>query len=666
MTSAINKFWGGMQVDLDVDETQVAGLPRFQQAQFQQRRLRQYAIALGALAAIGLVLAFFVALFAPQSLWGALLVNQSAGLLVLIAGLQAAGWVTDWRARALNPVVALPVVADEEVPAPLGWYERLLDRISQRWVRMLAQIGAPTLWLAGWALLTLYSIAQVWNLSLAPATLGVAASVGASLSLLLAFGLLVLERQFAQQNAAEWPEANALAQLTRVAIIGLVLSALCLLFANQTSVWPVRLAVLIGVLPGLVAAELLLRAVLSLFSPPREQVEPTLLARSFIADLLRWPPQPLLALQHELHNRFGIDLRQIWAFTYMRRAFLPVLAVVAVVGWALTGIDEIPLQGRGIYERFGKPVQVFGPGLHAGLPWPLGRVLRVENGVVHELATSVSDGGGLPRTAEPAEGPPPAIANRLWDASHVNDKSQVIASSRADKQSFQIVNMDVRFVYRIGLSDQAALAATYNSADVPTLIRSTASRILVHDFASRTLDGLLGADRIGLGDEIGRAVQADLQKLDSGVEILATVVEAIHPPAGAANAYHAVQAAQIGAQALIARERGAAAQATNQAQLQASVARDQATATAREINATAQASDLRFSAERKAYASAGQAFVLEQYLSQLSQGLVNANLLILDHRLGGSSNAPTIDLRTFTLPADPASPRNPAQPGATH
>ena len=126
-----------MQVDLDVDATQVAGLPRFQQAQFQQRRLRQYAIALGALAAIGLVLAFFVALFAPQSLWGALLVNQSGGLLVLIGGLQAAGWVTEWRARAMHPALALPVIADEEVPAPVGWYERLLDRIGQRWVRML-------------------------------------------------------------------------------------------------------------------------------------------------------------------------------------------------------------------------------------------------------------------------------------------------------------------------------------------------------------------------------------------------------------------------------------------------------------------------------------------------------------------------------------------------
>ncbi|KAB0499403.1 protease modulator HflK [Pseudomonas lini] len=654
-----------MQVDLDGDGAQIAGLPRFQQAVIQGRRLRQFAIGLGALAGAGLVLAFFVGLFARQSLWPALLVNQSAGLLVMVAGLQSAWWVTQWRARAMNPVVLVPVAVAEEVVAAEGWYERLLDRISQRWLRLLGQIGAPTLWLAGWALLTMYCIEQVWNLTLPPAALGLSASVGATLSLLLAFGLLVLERQLAQENVAQWPEAGPLAQLTRVAIICLVLSALCLLFGSETSVWPVRLAVLIGLLPGLVAVELLLRAVLSLFSPRREQLEPALLARSFVADMLRWPPQPLLALQHELHNRFGIDLRQIWAFTYMRRAFLPVLAVVAIVGWSLTGIHEIALQGRGIYERFGKPVEVFGPGLHAGLPWPLGRVLSVENGVVHELATSVGE-TSAPVEAEPAEGPAPAIANRLWDASHVNDKSQVIASSRADKQSFQIVNMDVRFVYRIGLSDQAALAATYNSADVPTLIRSTASRILVHDFASRTLDGLLGEDRVGLAEEIGRAVQADLQKLDSGVEILATVVEAIHPPAGAANAYHGVQAAQIGAQALISRERGAAAEATNQAQLQASIAHDQATASAHEINSTAQAADLKFAAERKAYSSAGQAFVLEQYLSQLTQGLTNAKLLVLDHRLGGNSNAPTIDLRTFTLPADPAPPRNSAQPGAVH
>lgn len=641
-----------MQVDLEADGASVEGLPRFQQGLFHARRLRQAGISLTVLAVTGWVLALFVALFAPLSIWPVVLINCASALLVLVAGLQSAWWVADWRAQALEPTTAEPIASSE---APNGWSARLFERFGSG---LLAQVGTPVLWLCGWSLLALISVVEFWNLTLPAAQVGQSASIGAALALALAFGVLVFERRLAQETAAQWPEAAQLAQLCRVAIGCLVISAVCLLFASEASVWPLRLATLIGLLPALVALEFLLRAVLSLFSPRQPRLEPRLLAQSFIADLLRWPPRPLLALQHELHNRFGIDLRQIWAFTYMRRAFLPVLLVVLAIGWALTGVHEVPLQGRGIYERFGKPVEVFGPGLHAGLPWPLGRVLPVENGVVHELATSASD-AAAPALA-PAEGPPPLIANRLWDASHVNDKSQVIASRRGDTQGFQIVNMDVRFVYRIGLSDQAALAATYNSADVPTLIRSTASRILVHEFASRTLDELLGEQRTRLADEIGRAVQADLQRLNSGVEILATVVEAIHPPAGAANAYHAVQAAQIGAQALIARERGAASEQTNQAQLQASTARDQAQASAREVNAAAQAADLRFTAEQKAYATAGRAFVLEQYFSQLSQGLAHAKLLILDHRLG-ADGAPTIDLRSFTLPADPMAPRKVVQ-----
>lgn len=651
-----------MRVDLEAEGEGLEALPRFQQAGLHRRRSQRLGVVLAAMAGLGLVAAFFVDLFAPQSIWPAWLVNQAAALLVLVAGLQSAATVSTWRQRALAPAdLTLAPASEPEVIH--GAYERLLAWIGERGAHGLAQIGAPTLWLSGWALLILFSIRAIWNLALPAAALGLNASVAAVLGLLLAFALLVFERHLAQQAPEQWPEAAALAALARVAIISLVLGAVSLLFSSDAALWPVRLAVLLGLLPALVALELFLRALLSLFSPRRESQEPRLLAHSMLADLLRWPPRPLQVLQHELHNRFGIDLRQIWAFTYMRRALLPVLLVVASVGWLLTGVHEISLQSRGIYERFGKPVAVFGPGLHVGLPWPLGRVLAVENGVVHELASSVGDTPALVPTSA-AEGPAPTTANRLWDASHVNDKSQVIASGSGDKQSLQIVNMDVRFVYRIGLSDQAALAATYNSADVPALIRSTASRILVHDFASRTLDGLLGEDRTSLAEDIGQAVQADLQRLDSGVEILATVVEAIHPPAGAANAYHGVQAAQIGAQALISRERGAASEQTNQAQLQASVARDQADADAHEARATAKAADLRFAAEQKAYAAAGQAFVLEQYLSQLSLGLSHAKLLILDHRLGGAS-APTLDLRTFTVPADPSVPGK-AAPGAVH
>ncbi|GFM67336.1 membrane protein [Pseudomonas cichorii] len=649
-----------MRVDLDVGHADLEGLPRFQQAAQQARRLSRLRYLAVATSITGLVLALFIDLFSPSSLWMAVLVNSAAAFLLLAAGLQSALSVARWRAGAMG--AAAPLEQSQTLPQidESGWYERLLTRFSDAGQSLLAQLGASALWLAGWSLLALICIRLVWDLSLPGTELSSVANLAGSFMLLMAFGLLVLERQFSHEQTTQWPEAGQLAQLTRMVIGVLLLGALCLFFASVDRIWPPRLAVLIGILPTLVAIEFLLRAALSFFAPRNERLEPRLMASSFMADLLRWPPRPLLVLQHELHNRFGIDLRQIWALSYIRRAFLPVLAVVAALGWALTGVHEIPMQGRGIYERFGKPGEVFGPGLHVGLPWPFGKVLSVENGVVHEMATSVSEASAVEQLLDPAEGPPPVSANRLWDASHINEKSQVIASSAGDKQSFQVVNMDVRFVYRIGLSDAAALAATYNSADVPTLIRSTASRVLVHDFASRTLDELLGEQRTGLAEDIGKAVQADLQRLDSGVEILATVVEAIHPPAGAANAYHAVQAAQIGAQALIARERGAASAQASQAQLNASVAHDQASANAREVLATAQGADLRFSAERQAYAKAGQAFLLEQYLTQLSQGLSNARLLVLDHRLGGNS-APTIDLRTFTPPADPTAPRKAVQ-----
>jgi regulator of protease activity HflC (stomatin/prohibitin superfamily) len=654
-----------MRVDLDDEGVAPASLSRFQQAAVQSTRLSRLTYLTGAMGIIGLVVSLFVDLFSPNSLWTAVLTNSAASLLVLAGALQSAHVISQWRAGVMAP----PSAAASDAEALLngdeqGWYDRVLGRISGAGTSMVGQVGLPVFWLAGWALLSLISIGLIWNLALSGSNVGLVGNVVGGLLLLIAFALLVLERQFSNESEASWPEAEQLAQITKVAIGTLLVTAFCLFFSSVDRVWPARLAVLIGLLPGLVAVELLIRAFLSVFSPRDERLEPRLIASSFVAGLLRWPPRPLLALQNELHNRFGIDLRQIWAFTYIRRAFLPVLAIIFGLGWLLSGVHEIPMQGRGIYERFGKPAEVLEPGLHAGLPWPFGTVLAVENGVVHELATSVSEGAGAEQTLDPAEGPPPAIANRLWDATHINDKSQVIASGSGDKQSFQIVNMDVRFVYRIGLTDEAALAATYNSADIPSLIRSTASRVLVHDFASRTLDELLGEQRNDLAADIGDAVQHDLKKLDSGVEILATVVESIHPPAGAANAYHAVQAAQISAQALIARERGAAADQANVAQLHASMAHDQAAASSREVMATAQGADLRFSAEQQGYAKAGQAFLLEQYFSQLTQGLTHAKLLVLDHRLGGTS-APTIDLRSFTLPVDPTSSTQSAdQPSA--
>ncbi|HDS1777173.1 TPA: protease modulator HflK [Pseudomonas putida] len=649
-----------MMVDLETEATDLDGLPRFQRSKVHTRRLVLLTYVALAIATLLLTLQGLVGVFSPDSYWFVLLAVNGSALFLLAATAQSAWRVASWRTTALGQVPT-PLVfwrgdAKESVEsASLSRFERWCWQVGETCRRQLHKLCAETPWLVGLAVLALLLVKGAWRFDLpVPLPAGQVTWVAIGILAVFAFCLVVVERHLMAESEATWPEARALAAVLRLVIAVHVLSIGCLVCVDGARLWPARLAVLIGVLPGLAALELLVRAVLAIFRPPRPREEPALVARSLIGDLLQWPPRPMTMLQNELHQRLGIDLRQVWAFAFMRRAFLPVAALVALVGWLLTGIVEVPMNNRGVYERFGKPVAVYQPGLHIGLPWPFGKVLSVDNSIVHELATSGADDAADPLTA--AESAAPATANRLWDATHLSENSQVIAGADGGRQGFQIVNMDVRFIYRIGMSDAAALAATYQSTDIAQLLRSVANRVLVHDFAGRSLDGLLGTEREALGRDIGRAVQADLDRMNSGVELLATSVEAIHPPAGAANAYHAVQAAQITAQALVARDRGQAAQKLNQARLNATSLAHKATADAHEVQTKASTAALRFEAERTAWQHAGQAFILEQYLERLSQGMNGASSLIIDHRLA-AHQAPTLDLRSYAVPVDPMQPK---------
>lgn len=605
-------------------------------------------------------------------IWATFFCENAAALLLFGVGLRSAYDIAEWRRKQAGLASIPPGTAFQwfigflASPWARGEMENP-DRI-ERWTghafsagrSFLSRIGLRPLWVAGLSLFACFLVYGSWNLQLAQVSLGTPALFIIAVCLAFSFLLLVVERRFAAIDAVEWPEAEAISQLARLPIFILIASSFCLFLNARGSQLCVWLLASLGGFIALVGLEFFLRAIFSIFRPQNDSHEPPLLTESILVGAISWPPRPLTRIQSELQSKLGIDLRQIWAFSFIRKTAPAIILATFALGWMLTGIREIPMNGRGIYEQLGKPEGIFQPGLHIGLPWPLGRIIPVENGVVHELATAFST-GNQPEQLADAEGPAPENANRLWDASHVSEKSQIIASSTDGKQSFQLVNMDIRFVYRIGLSDQAAMNAAYQTADIPALIESTANRVLVHDFAARTLDGVLGEERPSLAGEISSAIQADMNALNSGVEILSVVVEAVHPPAGASNAYHGVQAAQITAQALVARERGKAAQQANDAALNASLQRDTATAAAREGIAASQVTKLRFDAERSAYQTAGQAFLSEEYFNRLTTGLSKSKALILDHRIAGDS-APTLDLRSFMAPVDPGANKEPYTP----
>jgi hypothetical protein len=97
----------------------------------------------------------------------------------------------------------------------------------------------------------------------------------------------------------------------------------------------------------------------------------------------------------------------------------------------------------------------------------------------------------IARDAGKARTAPAAGNNHLWDGNHAAETTQLIASQQGERQSTQLVGLDVRLVYRQGLRDADALAL-YQQADPTALLHAVADRAMLHYFAGQQLDNLLG------------------------------------------------------------------------------------------------------------------------------------------------------------------------------
>jgi regulator of protease activity HflC (stomatin/prohibitin superfamily) len=474
--------------------------------------------------------------------------------------------------------------------------------------------------------------------------------------ILTGFPLLVLERFYAGLEPTILPEAVSIKWLLRVPLAGFIGIGITTILLSLGFSWSLRIEQALAILIFLVSSELLLRSTATLFLPLPHIEQVKSVADSSVARVIRFGRPSFSSMAGTIEKQFGVDLSRSWALFFIRRAAAPVLLGLGLFAWLLTGVTSLRLNERAIYERGGVPVEVLGPGLHAGLPWPFGNMRRIEFGTIHEIPIFFSTDSGpgtVPGSAEPqthfgAEDTPPPSADRLWNGSHPSEATYLVASESNGQQSFQIIDIDLRLTYRIGLSPAAAREAAYNVADPERNIRALAGQLLARYFAGHTLMGVIGENRDALGAELQSTLQGELDRLETGVELVAVIVEAVHPPAGAANAYHEVQAAEIKAHTAIATEQASAVQTEKEAQMTATAARNEAAAKAAETVKAADAASQLFDAEKTAYARSGPAFLLERRFERLANKFSTGKAIIVDHRLTGIE-APTIDLRSFSV-----------------
>lgn len=481
----------------------------------------------------------------------------------------------------------------------------------------------------------------------------------------IAFVMLVFERGLAVSRFPVRPEALALVGLLRLAALAPVAMAAV---AWVGRAWPdltPRIDIAVAITVFAAAAELALRAGLAVALPaPRSAVAKPIFERLVLASLLSGTP--IRVAGRALARDGGIALRRTWASRVAARA-APIIALgTALAGWALTGVIVVKPDQRAVYERFGAPAAVFMPGLHAGLPWPFGRMKLLDYGVVHPISASPAVTGenvvaAEPNQSERAEAAQPFSANRLWDSTHPFDRSHLVAGGGNDRRGLQAVEADIRLFYRVGLSDRAALEWTYGATDVESVVVHEAGQLLLRFFSQRTLDQLLSEKRDVVERELTASLAAQLGDMHCGVEILAVVVEAMHPPPGAANAYHGVQAAEIATQAVVAAQRGHAVEMIAEADRASTAEIAGAHAAAAEATSMAKAGAERFAAEQSAWRAVGRAFTFERYLQALAHSLAEARLIVADHRLS-PSDQPVLDMRSNVAPSVETEPILPKPP----
>lgn len=575
-----------------------------------------------------------------------------ASLLVASAGLIGSACMTLAR-RALQGRAPQEV---EVIIAPAGRFKRILWHVRRGLgkLKITAETGAgwlqtflSTLIAAGGAVgIVLYWRAGGTSTSTPPAL-----QVLAGALVMAAFPLLVIERFYHTVKEDQLPEATHVAKLLRLPITAAVFLAAVMALRVFGFAWAVRLEPVLGILIFAVAAEVAVRGVYMLFLPYAPLAERRATAESKIANaLLRLGVPSLQKINIAVRRQLGIDLSRSWALAFIQQAVIPGFIGLAVFTWLITGVTTLPGNQRGIYERFGTPVTVFGPGIHAHLPWPMGKVRPMETGVVHKLPiqfqANLDAPAPVPEELVDAEAVPPASANRLWTGGANEEGSYIIASKDAGQQSFQLVDVDMNVVYRIGTSDEAARNAAYSVAEADALIQALSGQILVHYFATTTLTDVLGQSREQFAEGFRGQLQTQLNTMNSGIDAIAVLVEAIHPPPGAAAAYHSVQAAELLAQTRVATSKGDAARVLRSAQTTAMREKNQAESSAADVLAAAKVDAAFFKSDVQAYRNGGgYTLVFERLLDQVARAVRRVPAVIIDHRIP-KQDTPNIDVRT--------------------
>ncbi len=352
---------------------------------------------------------------------------------------------------------------------------------------------------------------------------------------------------------------NAIAMLAVIICLGV--------FVYVEAGGPERFAAYaICLLMVILAIETVFTFVLDIYRPRMRAEEARACFDSRLLALVAEPGGIASSIAEAMNYQFGFEVSQTWFYQLLQKWFALLVVVGIVSLWLLTCVLIVQPDEHAVIERFGRQVNAaspYGPGFYWKLPWPIDVARKYETSRLHQIIVGFKqfDAEPVPHREDAAQVAlwsddrhfgqphfdfvipvPSRAAGAVPTAAEQALADEFALSAAAQALPVNLVRMDVAVQYRI---DVGRLAQYTQRCDRPEdYLRNIAWEETVRYVAGWDVFALLGEKYGTAGSELQVRINARLQELELGLEVVYVGVQNVHPAPDVAKEFRKVITAE--------------------------------------------------------------------------------------------------------------------------
>lgn len=307
-----------------------------------------------------------------------------------------------------------------------------------------------------------------------------------------------------------------------------------------------------------------------------------------------------------LEENTGITLRSLWSIKYIRDITPAILFMIGVLLWLSTCIIQVETNQQAAVYRIGNlQEKILNPGLHVTLPYPFDKVEIYDTETVNKTTI------GYKATEN---------ADNIWTEGHEGEEYKLLLGG-----GDEVVSINLRLEYKI--SDLKQYLTTSTSPE--SMMQAMAYELVTDKTIATDLSSLMSADRDAFSENFQKELSKMIKEKRLGLEVVAVILESIHPPVEIARVYQELISAGINAEQYLVQAQDVAAITIAQAETTQDTTVGNAQVNYEEKVAAAKASVTEFMASVEAYNASSDAYKYQKYLAAVRKAYGNANLVIL-------------------------------------